>query len=161
MNGQPGKPIFSLMPLYQSSFLLDLGAGTCQRPKPGLYELSEVLHSFISPEQWTDIDLFMSISSLSLLCWRMPTARHRSQQCSLCELFLIFFRQKSARFIYATWTAVWANRGGFASKRIGSVHMHCSATSALGLQHLAWWAAWAPSANTSGFRKGVCSFTFL
>lgn len=162
MNEQPGKPLFPLMPLYWSSFLKDVGAGTCQRLKSGLYELSQFLHSFISPKQWTDIDLFLSTSSLSLLLrWRMPTTCHQSQHCSSCKLFLICSRQKSARLVYTMWTVVWANWGGFAWKRLGSVHVHCSDVSALRLQHLAWWAAWVSSANTTGFRKGVCSFTLL
>ena len=162
MNGQPGKPIFPLMPLYWSSSLKDLGAGTCQRLQPGLYELSQFLHSFVCRKQWTDIDLFLSTSSLSLLlCWRMSTARHQSQHCSSCELFLICSRQKSARLVYTVWTVVWANWGGFAWKRLGSVHMHCSDVSALRLQHLARWATWVPSANTTEFRKWFCSFMLL
>lgn len=162
MNGQPDKPIFHLMSLYWSSFLKDLGAGTCQRLKHGLYELSHFLHSSISPKQWTDTDLFLSTGSLSLLlCWRMPTTGHQSQHCSSCELFLICSRQKSARLVHTMWTVVWAYQGGFVWKRIGSVHKHCCAVFALRQQHLAWWAAWVPSANTTGFRKGVCSFTLL
>lgn len=162
MNGQLGKPLFLLMLLYWSSFLKHLGARACQRLKPGLYELSQSLHSFISSKQWTDIGLFLSTSSLSVfLCWRMPTTCCQSQHCSSCELFLIGSRQKSARLVYTMRTVVWANWAGFAWKRLGSVRVHCSDICALRLQHLAWWATWVPSANTTGFRKGVCSFTLL
>lgn len=58
----------------------DLDAATCQKLDPGL---SQFLHAFASPGQWTDIDFFLFHQQfVSAPLWRMPTACHQSQHGS-------------------------------------------------------------------------------